>query len=190
MLVMSADAIAVFRPQKLDRLTPFLDLDDESDESDGLYAEMLEDGAVLVHTFQPFEAFRDDPRAVAEWLAQFGDALADIHDDERGLFFFPDSIEPEATKYDALIDEVSAEGEGVFLPANPAALEQLASLTAAVQGAGIDMNALQGFAAQLAGGGGGNGGSFEMGKLLTDLSEQLMGALGTPNAPAGRDDKK
>ena len=49
---MSADAVALFRPKNADALRPLLDLDDD-DDSDGLYAEELEDGSFLVHTFQP-----------------------------------------------------------------------------------------------------------------------------------------
>lgn len=174
---MSADAIAVFRPKDLERLKPFLDLDDESDDSEGLYAELLDDGAVLVHTFQPFEVFRDNPRDAAEWLAQFGDALPDVHDDPRGLFLFPDTTEPTATTYDGVLEEVGASGQGLFLPTDPEALAHVALFRAA-EGAGIDMNALQGLAAQLMGAE--PGGSFEMGKLLSDLSQNLIGALGVP----------
>jgi len=177
MAPMSADAVAVFRPKRPERLKPFLDLDDESEESEGLYAEPLADGAMLVHTFQPFELFRDDPRAISEWLAQFGDALPDVHDDPRGLFFFPDSTEPNATTYEGVLDEVAQAGEGLFFPTDSEGAEQLADLAHAAEAAGIDMNALQGMAAQLLGGASG-GSSFEMGKLITDLNEKLLGALG------------
>src|SRR5688572_23227719 len=104
---MSADAIAVFHPKDPDQLKPFLDLDDESEESDGLYAEALADGTMLVHTFQPFEVFEQNPGEARAWLSQFGAALPDVHDDPRGLLFFPDTYEPNATTYDAVVAEMA-----------------------------------------------------------------------------------
>src|SRR6476659_1823974 len=103
---MSADAIAVFRPKQPERLAPFLDLDDESEDSEGLYAEPLDDGAMLVHTFQPYALFAENPAEAHEWLAQFGASLPDVHDDPRGLFFFPDSCEPTATTYEGVLAEL------------------------------------------------------------------------------------
>src|SRR5262245_35221486 len=107
---MSADAIAVFHPKDPEKLKPFLDLDDESEESEGLYAEELADGSMLVHTFQPFEIFAQDPNEARTWLTQFGEALADIHDDPRGILFFPDTYEPTATTYDAVVGELADKG--------------------------------------------------------------------------------
>jgi hypothetical protein len=111
---MSADAIVVFHPTDPSKLEPFLDLDEESEESEGIYAEKLDDGTYLVHTFQPFEVFLQNPDEALSWLEQFGDALADCHDDPRGLLFFPDDLEPEATSYDAIIAE--AADQGLFVP--------------------------------------------------------------------------
>ena len=72
---MSADAIVVFHPTDPSKLEPFLDLDEESEESEGIYAEKLDDGTYLVHTFQPFDVFLQNPDEALSWLEQFGDAL-------------------------------------------------------------------------------------------------------------------
>lgn len=149
----------------MERLTPFLDLDDESESDERLYAELLDDGTVLVHTFQPFELFEQDPEAVEEWLAQFGDALADVHDDPRGLLFFGDDEDVEATTYEGVVAEVGDKGFFVEL-----------------EGAGgLDMGALEGLAEQLLAGqqlGGAPGGSFAIGQLFQDMQKQLVDALG------------
>lgn len=111
---MSADAIVVFHPSDPSKLEPFLDLDDESEDSEGIYAEKLDDGTYLVHTFQPFDVFLQNPSEALEWLDQFGDALSDCHDDPRGLLFFPDDLEPEGTRYDAIVAELA--DRGLFVP--------------------------------------------------------------------------
>lgn len=176
---MSADAIAVFHPQDPEQLKPFLDLDD-SEESDGLYAEAFEDGTFLVHTFQPFQVFEENPAEAHAWLAQFGPALDVIHDDPRGLLFFPDSCEPAATTYEAIIEELA--DKGIFITPDAPTL---------------DLEALQSLANQLLGGMQGapgtpatGAGSFEIAKLLEGMNEQLANALGvqpaTPPAPATR----
>jgi hypothetical protein len=172
------DAIAIFRPKDLERLKPFLDLDDESEDSDGLYAEPLEDGAVLVHTFQPFDVFEENPAEARAWLAQFGAALADVHDDPRGLFFFPDSSEPDATTYEAVIAEVANEGIWIATGLVDDDDEGLPP---------IDMDMLQAFAGQLLGpdGKGAPATSYDVGKLFENVQQQLLDALGVPNPLAG-----
>ncbi len=84
----SPDAVALFRPTRPEALTAFLDLDEENEECKGIYAEALDDGSFLeehrrdgggarpprgraerddepelslLFTFQPFEAFAEDP---------------------------------------------------------------------------------------------------------------------------------
>lgn len=186
---MSADAVALFRPKDPAKLTPFLDLDDETEESDGLYAERLDDGAVLVHTFQPFEVFEQNPDEAREWLALFGDALPDVHDDPRGLLFFPDSIEPEGTTYEAVAAEVG--DEGVWI-ATLLAGEEAPEGDAAMWPAGglppIDMQALQAFAGQLLGGGDAPATSFQVAKLFENVQQELLEALGMKEMPSDQDD--
>jgi len=112
-----ADAVALLRPVRREALVPFLDLDDESDASDGIYAEPLDDGAFLLHTFQPFAIFAEGGEAAHQWFAQFGASLPEIHADPRGVLFFPDTIEPEATTYEGVVAE--AGGEGLWLSVVP-----------------------------------------------------------------------
>lgn len=173
---MAADAIALFRPKHVERLLPFLDLDDESEASDGLYAEALADGVYLVHTFQPYEAFVNDPAAIVEWVEQFGDAWSDVHDDPRGLFMFPDDHEPESSTYDGLIAELAQ--VGAFLPVTAAgdAMPDFAALAHSLEASGIDMGALQSLAGQIMNGMK-SGESFTLGKLMTDVNEQLFGTI-------------
>lgn len=119
---MGTDAIALLRPRDFHALEPFLDLDDESEESDGLSADVLDDGSVLVHTFQPFEAFAGHPSEGRAWLAQFGASLALVHDDPRGVLFFPDDLEPDAASYAAVVEAVEAGGVWIS-PTGPGAVE-------------------------------------------------------------------
>lgn len=201
---MPADAIALFRPRAPEKLKPFLDLDDENEESDGLYAEELEDGAVLVHTFQPFEVFERSPSEAREWLAQFGDALPDVHDDARGLLFFPDTCELDGTTYDAVVAEVSASGLWIATSLvdedegeeeeEGAALDVNALLAGGLPP--IDMETLQAFAGQLLGQTGvrDDGAddeeparpatSFEVAKLFEGMQQHLLEALGVQEATA------
>jgi hypothetical protein len=79
---------------------------------DDLDVRELEDGA-LVFLEIPFES---EPEDVVEALADaLGPAMLALHDDERGVFVFPDAAEPEdAATYDAVLEAV---GElGAFLP--------------------------------------------------------------------------
>ena len=183
---MSADAVAVFRPRDPAKLRPFLDLDDESEESEGLYAEALDDGAMLVFTFQPFEVFEQNPDEAQEWLAQFGEALADVHDDPRGLLFFPDTCEPEATTYDAVVTEVGE--RGVWIAVSPDDSSELGDQEGWPAGGlpPIDMTTLQAFAGQLLGGGDAPATSFQVAKLFENVQQELLEALGIPEMAGAR----
>jgi hypothetical protein len=107
---MSIDAVALFRPRKLAALQPYLDLDEDSEESNGLYAEALDDGSVLVHTFQSYAAFEASPLEGRAWLSQFGEDLPLVHDDARGFLFFPDVCEPRGRTYEAVVAEIASAG--------------------------------------------------------------------------------
>ena len=169
------DAVALFRPVRPDALTPFLDLDDENEASEGIYAEALEDGSFLLYTFQPFESFEADPAVAHAWLAQFGDALGALHDDPRGLLFFPDDVEPESTTYEGVVEEVA--DDALWVP--------LAG--------GIDMNALHALASQLLGGAPGADGttagasSFAIGRLFEGLQGHLAEAFGREQGAAEKE---
>ncbi|MEA2747536.1 MAG: hypothetical protein QOI41_1679 [Myxococcales bacterium] len=176
-----ADALALFHPVRRDALLPFLDLDEDSEDSDGIYAEELEDGSFLLFTFQPFALFAETPAYAKIWLAQFGEALNDVHDDERGILFFPDTVEPEAQTYAAVVAEVG--DEGVFVDLADADHEAAANAVA-----GIDPELLQALASQLLGAG--PDGStkpptpFEIGKLLEGMQGHLLATMGI-EAPGG-----
>jgi hypothetical protein len=189
------DAVALFRPTSLEKLKPFLDLDDENEESDGLYAESLDDGSVLVHTFQPYAAFQQSPLGAREWLLQFGEALPEVHDDVRGLLFFPETCEPEGRTYDAVVSEV--EDDGIWIPTTPVeGLEDdiLAAMDfpAGALPPGVDLAQLEQVAAQLLGGGAkGAASSFEIGRLFEGMQQQLMDVFGGQpmvSQPDGDDD--
>ena len=165
----SPDAVALFRPARPEALTPFLDLDEESEESKGIYAEALDDGSFLLYTFQPFEAFAEDRAVAHAWLAQFGEALGEIHADPRGLLFFPDDLDPESTTYEGVIEEVA--DDALWVPLD----------------GGIDINALHALASQLLGGDGTGGGatSFDIGRMLEGVHGQLAEALGMDPSAGG-----
>ncbi len=178
---MSADAVALFRPKDAAKLRPFLDLDDETEESDGLYAEALDDGAMLVHTFQPFEVFEQNPSEAREWLAQFGDALPDVHEDPRGMLFFPDTCEPDSTSYDAVVTEVGEEGIWISTSLEVASDEDEAYAGWPAEALPpIDMQTLQAFAGQLLGGDA-PATSFQVARLFEGVQQELLEALGIPD---------
>jgi hypothetical protein len=171
-----SDAVVVLHPIHREALLPFLDLDEDSEDSEGIYAEELEDGSFLLYTFQPYALFAENVGEAHTWLAQLGDDLALMHDDPRGVMFFPDTLEPEAQTYDAVVAEVA--GEGMFVPCALAP----AGLAEAV--AGIDPKLLQAFADQLLGGasGGGEGGGgaplpFDIGKMISGFQGQILDSL-------------
>jgi len=170
-----ADAVALFRPVRPEALKPFLDLD-EAEESEGIYAEELEDGSFLLHTFQPFAIFEENGSEAHAWFDQFGDALNDVHDDPRGVLFFPDTLEPEATTYAGVVAEATEEGVWVSLAAEIMPDDLAGGMPP------FDMEALQAIAGQLMGGASPDGstkpGSFDLAKMFEGVQEQLAGAFG------------
>jgi len=127
---MSVDAVALFRPRSPAALKAYLDIDDESDESDGFYAEALDDGSVLVHTFQPYAAFEASPIEGRAWLSEFGEDLPLVHHDARGCLFFPDVCAPRGRTYDAVVAEI--ESAGIWIPAVPLTAEEAQALEASM----------------------------------------------------------
>jgi len=84
---------------------------DDSDRQ--LLVRRLADGNVSIFTGHRI----DEPDAeytVRCWLwAHFGVALADVHDDPRGIFVYPADARPEAMTYDGIIEELGARGRFV-----------------------------------------------------------------------------
>lgn len=193
---MGNDAVVLFRPKDPNKLRPFLDLDDESDESEGLYAEELEDGSVLVHTFQPYAVFAAHPNEGRSWLGQFGPVLPFVHDDPRGLLFFPESCDPAASTYEDVVREIGDRGTWVpqkalspeetraYSEANAREVEELRRVTERLTGgadeddppAEVDAHA---FAAKLLAGEAGDvDPSFAAAKLLESVQKRVLEAFG------------
>lgn len=187
-----SDAVALFHPVRREALVPFLDLDDESEDSDGIYAEELEDGSFLLHTFQPFEAFAGNPAMARMWLEQFQDVWSEVHDDPRGVLFFPDTLEPEAQSYAGVVAQIGE--EGMFVDPEGDAGGEGDPLAALVAGLppGIDMAQLQAIAGQLLGGAptpdGKPASPLEIAKLFESVQEQLLSQFAA-SAPEGEDDE-
>jgi len=82
--------------------------DDDPDRQ--LLVRWLADGNVSIFTGHRV----DDPDAdytIRCWLwAHFGVALADVHDDPRGVFVYPGDSRPEATTYEGIVEELGAQG--------------------------------------------------------------------------------
>jgi hypothetical protein len=84
----------------------------------------LDDGSVLWSTHVRFGTASRDQLALRAMLTHLcGDDPAPIHDDPRGVLFFPDVAEPRARSYDGVVAEV--EGAGVWIPAAPLSPEEL-----------------------------------------------------------------
>ncbi len=195
---MSIDAVALFRPKNLAALRPYLDLDEDSEESNGLYAEALDDGSLLVHTFQSYAAFAESPIEGRAWLAQFGADLPQVHEDPRGLLFFPDVAEPSGRTYDAVVAEVGA--AGVWIPATALTADEAhareAQLVVGVaeiqQGDALpplDMAGLPAMAQQLFASMnlGSPDGPTDINQIMAALQKQLMGAMGDAMGASGAD---
>jgi hypothetical protein len=82
------------------------------------------DDSVLLHTTLDFA---DDPEDLAGAVRSLlGEAVADQHDDERGVFLVPSVAAPKARSYAGVIEEV-ADG-GVWAPWEPTEVEDEAGL--------------------------------------------------------------
>jgi hypothetical protein len=195
---MSIDAVALFRPRQPAALSPYLDLDEDSEESNGLYAEALDDGSVLVHTFQSYAAFEQSPIEGRAWLSQFGADLPLVHDDPRGFLFFPDVAEPSGRTYEAVVKEIGS--AGIWIPAAALTAEEMrareagmvAQIEAIQRGEGGDdeaeeegetpfnMDALPALAQQMMAslGLGSPEGPTDLQGMMEALQKQLMGAMG------------
>jgi len=94
----------------------------EWDAGDDVDVRFLEDGA-LVFLPLPFDA--DPGELLQEIVDQLGDVV-DHHDDERGVFIFPDVAEPDdAETYEAVIAAVGDAGKWIGsepVPLDPSAL--------------------------------------------------------------------
>jgi hypothetical protein len=172
---MGIDAVFLLRPKKPSLLKGVVDPETAS-------VRVLDDGSLLFSTFTRYreiEADRDAGRAM------LSTALADAHDDRRGVLFFPDVCEPRGRSYDAVVQEVEA--AGVWIPARPltdaevearaarmvAEVEAIVAASQALQrGEPIDPE----MAARL---------NPPPGPSLGDLQQKMAALLSTPEAMAG-----
>ena len=104
---MSVDAVMLLRPTDGARLRAALGPD--------VHFRVLPDGAVLVHSLFGYAAVERDVDEGRAILSGYDPAVAALHDDRRGILFFPDVAEPRGVTYEAVVAEIGA--AGVWVPA-------------------------------------------------------------------------
>jgi hypothetical protein len=113
---MGIDAVILLRPKTPQALRGVLDPERDT-------VDVLDDRALLLSTFIGYRAIEADPDEGRAILTHYGDALVRAHDDDRGILFFPDLLEPKGRTYDTIVAQVGA--SGTWVPActlNPAEL--------------------------------------------------------------------
>ena len=113
---MTPNAVALLRPRSLDTLSAHLD-PDEARMVDFLY-----DGAVLYRTGMAYPPMTFDELIARAWLTGFGDDLEDLHDDPRGVLFFPDTLRLKGSTYREIVREVSY--AGIWVQASTLSMEE------------------------------------------------------------------
>ena len=79
--------------------------------------EPLADGNVVWPTLVRFPRSNEDKESLASWLSErLGPDWEAVHDDVRGVFVYPDIIEPQAETYQAIIDELAEVGSWALSP--------------------------------------------------------------------------
>lgn len=101
---MTPNAVAVLRPRSLAKLSEYLDPDEAR------LVEFLYDGAVLYRTGIAYPPMTFDELIARAWLTGFGDDLGELHDDRRGVLFFPDNLRVRGCSYAEIVREVSYAG--------------------------------------------------------------------------------
>src|SRR4051794_26840333 len=108
LLSMGIDAIALLRPRNSQKLW------DHVDDNDAWLVHTLRDGAVLFRTEMSYVPIQRDPSFGRSWLTGFGDDLAELHDDSRGVLFFSDGARRRAQTYEDVVAEVA--GSSIWVP--------------------------------------------------------------------------
>lgn len=84
--------------------------------------DVLYDGAVLYRTGMAYPPMTFDELIARAWLTGFGDDLEDLHDDPRGVLFFPDTLRVKGSTYREIVREVSY--AGIWVQASTLSLEE------------------------------------------------------------------
>jgi hypothetical protein len=114
---MTPNAVALLRPRSLNVLSAHLTDPDEARMVDFLY-----DGAVLYRTGMPYPPMTFDELIARAWLTGFGDDLPELHDDRRGVLFFPDTLRLRGSTYREIVREVSY--AGIWVQASTLSMEE------------------------------------------------------------------
>lgn len=113
---MTPNAVALLRPRSLPKLAEHID-PDEARMVDFLY-----DGSVLYRTGIAYPPMTFDELIARAWLTGFGDDLAELHDDPRGVLFFPESLRLRGCSYREIVREVGY--AGIWVRASTLSLEE------------------------------------------------------------------
>jgi hypothetical protein len=113
---MIPNAVALLRPRSLQRLSAHLDTD-EARMVDFLY-----DGSVLYRTGMPYPPMTFDELIARAWLTGFGEDLKELHDDPRGVLFFPDTCRLRGGTYREIVREVGY--AGIWVKASTLSMEE------------------------------------------------------------------
>lgn len=99
----------------------------------------LEDATVVRLGVKLTEA---SPEQLASRLHELLGGLLDRHDHPRGVPVFPASYAPEATTFDALVEELGEAADWIAID-QPAEDDPMAAMAGLLGGAGVDLAALQ-----------------------------------------------
>lgn len=113
---MTPNAVALLRPRSLQKLATHLD-PEEAKMVDFLY-----DGAVLYRTGIAYPPMTFDELIARAWLTGFGDDLDQLHDDARGVLFFPEALRVRGSCYRDIVREVGY--AGIWVKASTLTLEE------------------------------------------------------------------
>lgn len=113
---MTPNAVALLRPQSLQKLSAHLD------PEDARMVDFLYDGSVLYRTGMPYPPMTFDECIARAWLTGFGEDLGQLHDDPRGVLFFPDTFRLRRATYREIVREVGY--SGIWVKASTLSVEE------------------------------------------------------------------
>ncbi len=77
---------------------------------EGSLTDVLDDGAVLHRTLLSYVRMTLDGASARAWLRTLGEDVAALHDDPRGVLFFPDVIRIRGRTYAEVVREIGHAG--------------------------------------------------------------------------------